>query len=191
VELVFKLEKAKYIKRWKGKDGNWRYEYSKERKDRKRSTTNNILIKRLIRIESKISKLKYEKGYAFNKESEVIFIKSGNKDSISYTSDDLKRMKDSNIVLYTHNHPNNDYSLSLEDLKFSHTLKCKIRAISNNYIYEAEIPNNWTYKNFENFIGNFLSVKDEITVSLLEVPFHDIWQKLNGYKNFKYKRVER
>ena len=43
LEKALKIRKAKYIRRWKGKSGQWMYEYSNERKQR----TNTINLKNI------------------------------------------------------------------------------------------------------------------------------------------------
>jgi NAD+--asparagine ADP-ribosyltransferase len=75
---------------------------------------------------------KTEKAYIFDKDGKVVFEKSGNKNGVKFTTDELSKMK-GNVL--THNHPNGT-SFSSEDIKLACDWNLKeVRAIGNNNVY--------------------------------------------------------
>ena len=197
------LRKSKYIQRWKGKDGKWKYEYPRDKKDREKKS--DRLIKRLGVREDMISNLDYEKCYVYNKEGDIIFRKSGEKDYISFSDKELLKMKGAEV--FTHNHPVPGTSFSPDDLAIAFLTKFKeIRAVGQKYVYSAKISSNWTGETWNNFVDAMSEVHDEtmqVTRQLIksgfitkknaeENFFHDMWTELSKTnKGFEYKRIER
>ncbi len=135
---ALELRKAKYIKRWKGKDGKWEYEYPRDKKDRKKELSNNLEIK-LRQKENEISKLGYEKCYVFDKNGKQIFEKSGEKNLIRFAPEEINKIKQSKVFI--HNHPSGG-SFSPDDIKFAYFLDVKeMRIASKKYNYSIKLRN--------------------------------------------------
>lgn len=199
---VLELRKAKYIKRWKGKDGKWKYEYSSIKKKRTKKTVVEKTFKVKVKtIESGIRNLEYEKCFAFDNQGQVLFQKSGSGSSIGFTQEEADKLK--GIKLFTHNHPQGG-SFSPEDIKFLYTNKIKgIRAIGQKYDYSAKITKEWNKSTYVNFLNKMLSANDrihdkfsqEINANRLTIKqanfehWNEVWKYLSKeFDNFYYKR---
>ena len=196
------LRKSKYIKRWKGKDGKWKYEYPRDKKDREKKS--DRLIKRLGVREDMIRNLNYEKCYVYNKEGDIIFRKVGGERKILFDEKELSKMKHAKV--FTHNHP---YvaSFSPEDLKLAFMVDIKeMRVADGKYNYSSKIDQKWSKEKWNSFIEDIDIVESEvedvfeahvseelITEEESEENFqHEIWSRLSDkYKGFEYKRNKR
>jgi len=197
------LLKAKYIKRWKGKDGKWRYEYAKTKKERTKKAVNPIE-KKVQFEENKIANLKYEKCFVFDSKGEIILIKSGGKDYIKFSFEEVEKMKGAKA--FTHNHPS-ESSLSVEDIKAGYLGGInETRAVSKKYIFSAKIKPNFTDRDYNNFIDDIDKVdkwviilfKEKIKQGEMSLEqanldhWHKIWEIMDeDYEGFHYKRTLR
>lgn len=94
--------------------------------------------------EKGIAKQKNETAYVFDKNGKVILEKDGGKAQVQFTSDELKRFKNS---IVTHNHPGLGGSFSESDIKMA----CKhetleMRAVSKQGIHSFKMKDGSTFK---------------------------------------------
>ena len=62
-------------------------------------------LKRIERIEKKISQDSIENAYFFDIHGNVLFHKTGSKDSIGFTIDEMTSLRKKKNLIHTHNHP--------------------------------------------------------------------------------------
>ena len=153
---VLELRKSKYIKRWRGKDGKWKYEYPRNSKGREKEVTfkkelSQVKFKEwVLKKENEISDLEYEKCFAFDNQGQILFQKSGDKGSIRFTQEEANKLK--GIKLFIHNHPQGG-SFSPEDIKFLYANNIKaIRAVGQKYTYSAKITKKWDKSIYTDFL---------------------------------------
>jgi len=196
------LIKAKYIKRWKGKDGKWKYEYFREKVDRKKTV--ETFSTKVRQKEDEIANLKYEKCYIFDKSGKVLFEKSGEKNSITFNDKEISKIE--GAELFTHNHPMG-VSFSPEDIKFLWANNCKeIRTVGKEYTYSAKINTFWSKSFWIGFIDELVTTVDNVrnifedrigkglmtTREAEQNHWHDVWSKLSkSHNTLEYKRERR
>lgn len=113
------LEKSKYKKRWRGKDGKWRYEYDEPKKVVRGSVKLNdgyagpIMPEMpMIEAEAVLQKQPIEHFVAFDGAGKMLFRVRGTRGEVKIKPDFVSRLKD---AVFTHNHPENG-CLSKEDI---------------------------------------------------------------------------
>ncbi len=192
---AIELRKAKYTKRWKGKDGNWRYEYPRPKKDRKR----NLLLEQ---IESGISKLDYERAYVFDKNNKILLRKTGEKSIVRFTQSEFEKIKGAKV--FTHNHPSGQ-SFSAEDIKTLNYLRVgEIRAVGKEHVHIAKISGKFDEWNvfINKVVNRDIITKQNFNSSIREGKmtieeanknhWHEVWTKVAKETNgFEYERIKR
>ncbi len=204
---ALELRKSKYIKRWKGKDGKWKYLYSRlklEKKQKvskvkvKKKTSVDLFTRNLKQKEKEISKLKYEECHSFDKDGNILLSKKGGQ-TVRFSAGELKKLKNAKVITHNHVLP---FSFSLSDMKLLHTIKPdELRAVTREYTHIAKIPKKWTEDDFTLFIANaeimyesnLMEIEDKKMSSDQANEFisHQVWTNLNNFNGFKYKRIKK
>jgi lambda family phage portal protein len=87
------------------------------------------------KFEERVKNQNFESALIVDGNGEVIIQKDGDKDSVTFSDDQMRNILGAQRTTLTHNHPSNS-AFSKEDMKFaSNTGLFEIRAVTKDYVY--------------------------------------------------------
>jgi hypothetical protein len=129
------LQKAKYLKRWKGPDGKWRYKYKET------APPKGKYEKAVAEMEDFCLKFygnKSEVGVSLDAKGNVLTETYGDANSVRYSNEDIKKLNGARV--HIHNHPS-DVSFSMADMAFGIINNIKeMRVVTEKHIYIYRPP---------------------------------------------------
>lgn len=162
------------------------------------------LKRNLAKVEALIRDKKYEIGYAFNKNGEIIWKKSGNVNSIK--ADETLRKGYLKNSVFTHNHPNGSSFSVIDIMSLLRYHISEIRAVGSGYTYIMKLPEGFSYsfKSLRKIVQEINKAgkkveeeinRDELDSSLgLDVPDKDynhiLWTIMAEKSGLKYERIK-
>jgi hypothetical protein len=128
------LQKAKYLKRWKGKDGKWRYKYPDD--GNKKQPMGKDLAAAIKFTEDHCLNFydnKREIAITLDSKGRVLTETHGEENYVQFSPEDLQKLRGARVAI--HNHPM-DISFSKPDMSFAIINGVQeTRVISEKYIY--------------------------------------------------------
>jgi hypothetical protein len=87
------------------------------------------------KFEERVKNQNFESALIVDGNGEVIVQKNGDKDSVTFSEDEMRNILEAQKTTLTHNHPSNS-AFSKEDMKFAaNTGLFEIRAVTKDHVY--------------------------------------------------------
>ena len=155
-------------------------------------------------FEEKIRKEPLEHSLFVDMFGKVVLQKKGDETSVSFTKEEKLKISQADNVIFTHNHPKEDISFSINDLKFSifHGIR-EARAVSTKHTYVATFEKGINLGDFmkayvETYKNTFFEVqpkvlKGEITSEDASTLFFNmVWERIDSkFPRFHYRKTEK
>lgn len=169
----------------------------------KASEKDKRLVQALRETEAQLIKRKTEKAVVFDDDGSIVFEKEGNKDSVSFSVDEVRLFEDK---ILTHNHPRGT-SFSAEDVRLAMLWNLRgIRVCGRQYRYYLNRPETgWSRELWENVVeplarrvheevyGMFIALIRQGKLTPEEADarhWHEVWSRVTREVGLDYGREE-